>query len=98
MAELPFTSESVTEGHPDKVADQISDAILDEMLRRRPRAHAAIETMVTTGSVHVTGEATERLAEAEDIIRRTIRRIGYDSSMKGFDADTCAVSVSISGQ
>ncbi len=98
MAETLFTSESVTEGHPDKIADQISDAVLDAMLRRDPAAHAAIETLITTGYVHVAGEATERLADIESIVRHKIQDIGYDSSNKGFDGGTCGVSVSVGQQ
>ncbi|MQA93633.1 MAG: methionine adenosyltransferase [Streptosporangiales bacterium] len=98
MADFLFTSESVTEGHPDKIADQISDAVLDELLRGDPRSRGAIETLITTGQVHVTGEASRRLADVEDIVRGKIAEIGYDSSAKGFDAGTCGVSVSIGAQ
>jgi S-adenosylmethionine synthetase len=94
-----FTSESVTEGHPDKICDQISDAILDGMLQQDPRARVAVETMVTTGLVHVAGEVTtEAYVEIPKIVRDTIVRIGYDSSTKGFDGATCGVSISIGSQ
>jgi S-adenosylmethionine synthetase len=94
-----FTSESVTEGHPDKICDQISDAILDGMLHQDPRARVAVETMVTTGLVHVAGEVTtEAYVEIPKIVRDTIVRIGYDSSTKGFDGATCGVSISIGSQ
>jgi S-adenosylmethionine synthetase len=98
VPEYLFTSESVTEGHPDKIADQVSDALLDAMLRRDTAARAAIETLITTGQVHVTGEATQRLADAEDIVRNKILGIGYDSSVKGFDGASCGVSISIGRQ
>jgi S-adenosylmethionine synthetase len=94
-----FTSESVTEGHPDKICDQISDAVLDAMLVQDPRARVAVETMVTTGLVHVAGEVTtEAYVEIPKIVRDTIVRIGYDSSTKGFDGSTCGVSISIGSQ
>jgi S-adenosylmethionine synthetase len=94
-----FTSESVTEGHPDKICDQISDAILDAMLAQDPRARVAVETMVTTGLVHVAGEVTtEAYVEIPKIVRDTIVGIGYDSSTKGFDGATCGVSISIGSQ
>jgi S-adenosylmethionine synthetase len=98
MAEFLFTSESVTEGHPDKIADQLSDAVVDAMLSRDPAAHAAIETLITTGFVHIAGEATERLPNIESIVRRKILDIGYDSSAKGFDGATCGVSISVGQQ
>jgi S-adenosylmethionine synthetase len=98
MAEFLFTSESVTEGHPDKIADQLSDAVVDAMLSRNPAAHAAIETLITTGYVHIAGEATERVPEIESIVRQKILDIGYDSSAKGFDGATCGVSVSVGQQ
>ena len=99
MAGRLFTSESVTEGHPDKICDQISDAILDAMLAQDPGARVAIETMVTTGLVHVAGEVTtEAYVEIPKIVRETITRIGYDSSTKGFDGHSCGVSVSIGSQ
>ncbi|WP_291377824.1 methionine adenosyltransferase [Demequina sp.] len=94
-----FTSESVTEGHPDKVCDQVSDAILDEMLRQDPKSRVAVETMVTTGLVHVAGEVTtEAYVDIPSTIRRVVRDIGYTSSRVGFDADSCGVSVSIGEQ
>ncbi|GAB4096261.1 methionine adenosyltransferase [Brachybacterium squillarum] len=94
-----FTSESVTEGHPDKICDQISDAILDDMLAQDPGARVAVETMVTTGLVHVAGEVrTTGYSDVARIVRDVIREIGYDSSAKGFDADSCGVEVSIGAQ
>jgi S-adenosylmethionine synthetase len=94
-----FTSESVTEGHPDKVCDQISDAILDKMLDQDPSSRVAVETMVTTGLVHVAGEVTtEAYVEIPQVIRDVVRGIGYTSSAIGFDADSCGVSVSIGQQ
>lgn len=94
-----FTSESVTEGHPDKICDQISDAILDSMLEQDPHARVAVETMVTTGLVHVAGEvATTGYVDIPSIVRKTIIGIGYDSSVKGFDGKTCGVEVSIGEQ
>ncbi|WP_433191078.1 methionine adenosyltransferase [Actinoallomurus sp. CA-150999] len=98
MSDRLFTSESVTEGHPDKIADQVSDAIVDAMIARDPANRAAIETLITTGFVHVAGEATERPAQLEETIRRTILAIGYDSSAMGFDGATCGVAVSIGSQ
>ncbi|MFN2318980.1 MAG: methionine adenosyltransferase [Dermatophilaceae bacterium] len=99
MAGRLFTSESVTEGHPDKICDQISDAILDAMLEQDPRARVAVETMVTTGLVHVAGEVTtQAYVEIPTIVRDTIVGIGYDSSTKGFDGATCGVSISIGSQ
>lgn len=94
-----FTSESVTEGHPDKVADRISDSILDALLTQDPQARVAIETMVTTGLVHVAGEVTTNAyVEIPSIIREEITRIGYTSSEVGFDGATAGVSVSIGQQ
>ena len=94
-----FTSESVTEGHPDKVCDQISDSILDAILEQDAQARVAVETMVTKGLVHVAGEVTtEAYVEIPDIIRDTISRIGYTSSQVGFDGNSCGVSVSIGSQ
>ena len=99
MAGRLFTSESVTEGHPDKMADQISDAILDGMLKGDPRSRVAVETMITTGQVHVAGEVTtETYVDIPEIIREKILDIGYDSSAKGFDGASCGVSVSIGSQ
>jgi len=94
-----FTSESVTEGHPDKVCDQISDAILDAMLEQDPQARVAVETMVTTGLVHVAGEVTtDAYVEIPQVVREVVRAIGYTSSDIGFDGDSCGVSVSIGQQ
>lgn len=94
-----FTSESVSEGHPDKVADQISDAILDSILTQDPAARVACETMVTTGMAVIAGEiTTTAYADIPAIVRETIREIGYTSSDMGFDADSCAVLVSIDKQ
>jgi S-adenosylmethionine synthetase len=94
-----FTSESVTEGHPDKIADAISDGILDALLREDPRSRVAVETLVTTGLVHVAGEVTtDGYADIPSIVRNTILEIGYDSSRKGFDGASCGVSVSIGSQ
>ncbi|GAB4101359.1 methionine adenosyltransferase [Micromonospora taraxaci] len=94
-----FTSESVTEGHPDKVADQISDGILDALLTIDPRSRVAVETLLTTGQVHVAGEvATTAQVDIPEIVRRLIVDIGYDSSAKGFDGASCGVSVSIGKQ
>ena len=94
-----LTSESVTEGHPDKICDQISDGILDAMLGQDPHARVAVETMVTTGLVHVAGEvATTGYVEIPSLVRKTIIDIGYDSSVKGFDGKTCGVEVSIGEQ
>ncbi len=94
-----FTSESVTEGHPDKICDRISDSILDAVLEQDRQAHVAVETMITTGLVHVAGEVTtEAYVEIPHIVRNEIRRIGYDSSRVGFDGGSCGVSVSIGQQ
>ncbi|MBF4462434.1 MULTISPECIES: methionine adenosyltransferase [unclassified Rathayibacter] len=94
-----FTSESVTEGHPDKICDQISDRILDALLAEDPRSRVAVETLVTTGLVHVAGEvSTTGYVEIPAIVRDTIVKIGYDSSAKGFDGRSCGVSVSIGQQ
>ncbi|MGW3414789.1 methionine adenosyltransferase [Streptomyces sp. NPDC000888] len=99
MSRRLFTSESVTEGHPDKIADQISDAILDELLRRDPASRVAVETLITTGQVHIAGEVTtSAYADIAQIVRDTVLRIGYDSSAKGFDGASCGVSVSIGAQ
>jgi S-adenosylmethionine synthetase len=94
-----FTSESVTEGHPDKIADQISDSILDALLAQDPSSRVAVETLITTGQVHVAGEVTtDAYADIPTIVRETILNIGYDSSRKGFDGASCGVSVSIGSQ
>jgi S-adenosylmethionine synthetase len=94
-----FTSESVTEGHPDKIADQISDGVLDALLAQDPLSRVAVETLITTGQVHVAGEVTtQAYADIAEIVRNTILGIGYDSSKKGFDGASCGVSVSIGSQ
>lgn len=94
-----FTSESVTEGHPDKICDQISDSILDALLAKDPNSRVAVETMATTGLVHVAGEVTtEAYVEIPQLVRETILNIGYDSSANGFDGARCGVSVSIGQQ
>jgi S-adenosylmethionine synthetase len=99
MARHLFTSESVTEGHPDKIADQISDGILDALLAQDPRSRVAVETLITTGQVHVAGEvSTQAYADIPSIVRDIILEIGYDSSTKGFDGASCGVSVSIGSQ
>ena len=99
MSRRLFTSESVTEGHPDKIADAISDAILDALLREDKHSRVAVETMITTGQVHVAGEVTtEAYADIPSIVRDTVLGIGYDSSKKGFDGASCGVSVSIGSQ
>ena len=94
-----FTSESVTEGHPDKIADQISDAILDSLLFQDSKSRVAVETLITTGQVHVAGEVTTNgYADVMNIVRDTVLEIGYDSSDKGFDGNSCGVSISIGQQ
>lgn len=94
-----FTSESVTEGHPDKMCDQISDAILDSMLALDPMARVACETLATTGVVMIAGEVTTNCyVDIETVVRETVREIGYDRAKFGFDCDTCAVIISLSGQ
>jgi S-adenosylmethionine synthetase len=94
-----FTSESVTEGHPDKICDQISDSILDAMLEQDPTSRVAVETLVTTGLVHVAGEVTTSgYVEIPKLVREKIREIGYTSSEIGFDGDSCGVSISIGQQ
>ena len=99
MSRRLFTSESVTEGHPDKIADQISDSILDALLKEDPSSRVAVETLITTGLVHVAGEVTtEAWADIPTIVREKILEIGYDSSKKGFDGLSCGVSVSIGSQ
>jgi S-adenosylmethionine synthetase len=99
VARRLFTSESVTEGHPDKIADQISDGILDALIGADPRSRVAVETLITTGQVHVAGEVTtSAYADIPAIVRETILGIGYDSSRKGFDGGSCGVSVSIGSQ
>lgn len=99
MAKRFFTSESVTEGHPDKVCDQISDAVLDAILAQDPEAHVACETMATTGLVLVTGEITTGCyVDIPKIARGVIRDIGYNDAAQGFDGDTCAVLTAIDEQ
>lgn len=94
-----FTSESVTEGHPDKICDAISDSVLDALLAADPRSRVAVETLVTTGQVHVAGEVTtEAYADIPTIVRDKIVEIGYDSSVKGFDGRSCGVNVAIGAQ
>lgn len=94
-----FTSESVTEGHPDKVADQISDAVLDAILKDDPQGRVAVETFAITGQIHIAGEvSTTTYIDIPKIVRETIAEIGYTKSAVGFDADTCGVSVSIDEQ
>jgi S-adenosylmethionine synthetase len=99
MSKRLFTSESVTEGHPDKIADQISDAILDSLIGQDKKSRVAVETLITTGQVHVAGEVTtDAYADVMGIVRETVLNIGYDSSDKGFDGNSCGVSVSIGQQ
>ena len=99
MEKLLFTSESVTEGHPDKICDQISDAILDAMLEQDPMSRVACETCTTTGLVMVMGEITSNAkVDIQNIVRDTVREIGYTRGKYGFDADTCAVMVALDKQ
>ena len=99
MSKRLFTSESVTEGHPDKIADQISDAILDSLLSQDSKSRVAVETLITTGQVHVAGEVTtDGYADVMGIVRDSVIGIGYDSSVKGFDGNSCGVSISIGQQ
>ncbi|MGR4885006.1 methionine adenosyltransferase [Streptomyces sp. LARHCF249] len=99
MSRRLFTSESVTEGHPDKIADQISDTILDALLSQDPTSRVAVETLITTGLVHIAGEVTTKAyAPIPQLVRDKILEIGYDSSAKGFDGASCGVSVSIGAQ
>jgi S-adenosylmethionine synthetase len=99
MSKRLFSSESVTEGHPDKMADQISDAILDSLLSQDSKSRVAVETLITTGQVHVAGEVTTNgYADVMAIVRDTVLNIGYDSSEKGFDGNSCGVSLSIGQQ
>ncbi len=94
-----FTSESVTEGHPDKLCDQVSDAILDELLKQDPRSRVAVETLTTTGIVIVAGEVTTRgYVDVQDTVRQVVRDIGYNKPEYGFDADQCSVLVALHGQ
>ena len=99
MSKRLFTSESVTEGHPDKIADAISDSILDDLLKQDPTSRVAVETLITTGQVHVAGEVTTNgYADVMNIVRNKVLEIGYDSSDKGFDGNSCGVSISIGQQ
>ena len=99
MSRRLFTSESVTEGHPDKMADKISDSILDSLLSQDKKSRVAVETLLTTGQVHVAGEVTTQgYADVMEIVRNTVLEIGYDSSVKGFDGNSCGVSISIGQQ
>jgi len=99
MSEYIFTSESVSEGHPDKIADQISDAILDEILKQDKEARVACETFVKTGMVLVGGEiTTEAWVDLEELVRQVVKDIGYDKADYGFDGDTCAVLSAIGKQ
>jgi S-adenosylmethionine synthetase len=94
-----FTSESVTEGHPDKMCDAISDTVLDALLAQDPRSRVAVETLVTTGQVHVAGEVTtSAYADIPTLVREKVLEIGYDSSAKGFDGASCGVNVAIGAQ
>src|SRR5262249_38256775 len=94
-----FTSESVTEGHPDKICDAISDSILDALLSVDPTSRVAVETLITTGQVHVAGEVTTNgYADIPSIVREVILGIGYDSSAKGFDGNSCGVNIAIGSQ
>ena len=99
MSRRLFTSESVTEGHPDKIADRISDTVLDALLAEDPSSRVAVETLITTGLVHIAGEVTTTAyAPIAQLVREAILEIGYDSSAKGFDGASCGVSVSIGAQ
>ncbi|MFE0040159.1 methionine adenosyltransferase [Streptomyces sp. NPDC059018] len=99
MSHRLFTSESVTEGHPDKIADRISDTVLDALLAQDPRSRVAVETLITTGQAHVAGEVTTSAwADIPALVRGAVLEIGYDSSAKGFDGASCGVSVSIGAQ
>jgi S-adenosylmethionine synthetase len=99
MSTRLFTSESVTEGHPDKMADKISDSILDSLLSQDPKSRVAVETLLTTGQVHVAGEVTTNgYADVMEIVRTAVLEIGYDSSVKGFDGNSCGISISIGQQ
>ena len=99
LKDYMFTSESVTEGHPDKIADQISDAVLDAMLKQDPKSRVACETLITTGLIVVAGEVTTGAnVNVNEIARETVRKIGYDHSDKGFDATTCGVTVALGKQ
>ena len=94
-----FSSESVTEGHPDKICDAISDAVLDALLAGDPRSRVAVETLVTTGQVHLAGEVSSTaVVDYAEIVRDEVLRIGYDSAAKGFDGATCGINVAIDAQ
>lgn len=99
MGRRLFTSESVTEGHPDKVCDQIADALLDEYLKQDPESRVAAEALATTGMVVIVGEVTSKgQVNVEDIVRRTIKEIGYDNTNDGFDYNTCRILISLHEQ
>src|SRR4051812_20403572 len=99
MTSRLFTSESVTEGHPDKICDAISDSVLDAILTQDPRSRVAVETLITTGQVHVAGEVTtSAYVDIPTIVRERILEIGYDSSAKGFDGTSCGVNIAIGSQ
>ncbi|HEU5110908.1 MAG TPA: methionine adenosyltransferase, partial [Micromonosporaceae bacterium] len=99
MTSRLFTSESVTEGHPDKICDAISDSVLDAILTQDPRSRVAVETLITTGQVHVAGEVTTNAyVDIPTIVRERILEIGYDSSAKGFDGTSCGVNIAIGSQ
>jgi S-adenosylmethionine synthetase len=99
MSSRLFTSESVTEGHPDKICDAISDSVLDALLEQDPSSRVAVETLITTGQVHVAGEVTTTAyADIPTVVRKRILEIGYDSSAKGFDGNSCGVNVAIGAQ
>jgi S-adenosylmethionine synthetase len=99
LKDYMFTSESVTEGHPDKIADQISDAVLDAMLTQDPKSRVACETLITTGLVVVAGEITTGAnVDVNNLVRQTIKKIGYDHSDKGFDCNTCGVTIALGKQ
>ena len=99
MRNFLFTSESVTEGHPDKIADQISDSVLDEVMRQDPKGRVACETLVTTGLIVVSGEITTSAhVNYDELARETVRQIGYDNAEYGFDSNTCAVVCTVKRQ
>ena len=99
MTKKLFTSESVTEGHPDKICDQVSDAILDAIIQQDPEAHVACETTATTGVIHVMGEITTSCyVDIPAIVRQVVKDIGYDDPKCGFDGNTCGVLTSIDTQ